>query len=375
MSNIILVQHFSGYPNDDPASVSRLVLYHSDNPMPHRILEQFPEPRVIELIPPAHQQHPAPAIMAGFDFYGFELPPELQSDDDDEASDAESDSSLSSDDCDSALEDSASLSDSDSVSSPAAKAAAADASLAEAAAKAAAAAAAAATAAAEAAEAAAGPGEDLGEAAADGPGGAAADGPGEDVSDGPGEDLGDGPGGAAAHGPGGAATDGPGEDPPFVALFREMEDAEDCEALDTICEEALANYAEDLSLHLDDPNALYLNCPVCYAPVTIDHPSKGLVRDDQVRSLSCGCFGGPDVIKTIVRKAPAKLIKARYISVPINALRNCLHRLEDPHVEELERMVRALINRGTLAVHFPGTTINDVTLAYPTLRNTNMELK
>ncbi|KAK3932648.1 RE1-silencing transcription factor [Frankliniella fusca] len=145
--------------------------------------------------------------------------------------------------------------------------------------------------------------------------------------------------------------------------------------LDTICEEALANYAEDLSLHLDDPNALYLNCPVCYAPVTIDHPSKGLVRDDQVRSLICGCFGGPDVIKTIVRKEPAKLIKARYISVPINALRNCLQRLEDPHVEELERMVRALINRGTLAVHFPGTTINDVTLAYPTLRNINMVRK
>ncbi|KAK3926591.1 DNA primase [Frankliniella fusca] len=165
MSNIIPVQHFSGFPNDDPASVSRiclqcipfcnsfpnwiaitpsyvqfdamvpsalldcnwfyscgicgepcyLVLCHSDNPMPHGVLEQFPEPRVIELIPPAHQQHPAPAIMAGFDFYGFELPLELQSDD--EATDAESDSSLSSDDCDSALEDSASLSDSDSVSS------------------------------------------------------------------------------------------------------------------------------------------------------------------------------------------------------------------------------------------------------------------
>ncbi|KAK3932772.1 putative GPI-anchored adhesin-like protein PGA18, partial [Frankliniella fusca] len=278
---------------------------------------------------------------------------------------------------------------------------------AEAAAKAAAAAAA--TAAAEAAEAAAaaGPGEDLGKAAADGPGedlgdgpgedlgdgpggaaadgpggaaadgpdGAAADGPGGAAADGPGEDVGDGPGEDLGDGPGGAAADGPGEDPPFVALFREMEDAEDCEALDTICEEALANYAEDLSLHLDDPNALYLNCPVCYAPVTIDHPSKGLVRDDQVRSLSCGSFGGPDVIKTIVRKEPAKLIKARYISVPINALRNCLHRLEDPHVEELERMVRALINRGTLAVHFPGTTINDVTLAYPTLRNINMVRK
>ncbi|KAK3924531.1 putative transcriptional regulatory protein YhcZ [Frankliniella fusca] len=110
MSNIILVQHFSGYPNDDPASVSRLVLCDSDNPMPHGVLEQFPEPRVIELIPPAHQQHPAPAIMAGFDFYGFELPLELQSDD--EASDAESDSSLSSDDCDSTLEAA-----SDSVSS------------------------------------------------------------------------------------------------------------------------------------------------------------------------------------------------------------------------------------------------------------------
>ncbi|KAK3908790.1 putative membrane protein ycf78 [Frankliniella fusca] len=188
MSNIILVQHFSGYPNDDPASVSRVStpftcvflanfrvlpvlqcgvrmfpfgfvfnvspsvtpfrigppshlpmsnstqwsllrfstvagftaagfaespatwFYVSDNPMPHWVLEQFPEPRVIELIPPAHQQHPAPAIMAGFYFYGFELPLELQSDD--EASDAESDSSLSSDDCDSALE-----ADSDSVSS------------------------------------------------------------------------------------------------------------------------------------------------------------------------------------------------------------------------------------------------------------------
>ncbi|KAK3911508.1 Rho GTPase-activating protein 25 [Frankliniella fusca] len=155
MSNIILVQHFSGYSNDDPASVSRIclqcipycyafpnwtaitpsfvqfdamvpssllecswfyscgicgeqcyvVLFYSAAPMPHGVLEQFPEPRVIELIPPAHQQHPSPAIMAGFDFEGFELPEDLQSD-------AEESSSSSSDESDSALDESPSLTDS-----------------------------------------------------------------------------------------------------------------------------------------------------------------------------------------------------------------------------------------------------------------------
>ncbi|KAK3915791.1 Nucleolar GTP-binding protein 2 [Frankliniella fusca] len=117
MSNIILVQHFSGYPNDDPASVSRMILCYSAQPMPHGVLEQFPEPRIVELVPAAHHQHPPPAIMAGFDFEGFELPEELQSDEE------ESDSSSSSaEESDSALDDSPSLSDldsdSDSVSSP-----------------------------------------------------------------------------------------------------------------------------------------------------------------------------------------------------------------------------------------------------------------
>ncbi|KAK3924636.1 Bifunctional glutamine synthetase adenylyltransferase/adenylyl-removing enzyme [Frankliniella fusca] len=114
MSNIILVQHFSGFPNDDPASVSRVILFYSAAPMPAGVLEQFPEPRIIELVPPAHQQHPPPAIMAGFDFAGFELPEELQSDEESDLSSEESDGT------DSALEDSPSLSDSDSdsVSSP-----------------------------------------------------------------------------------------------------------------------------------------------------------------------------------------------------------------------------------------------------------------
>ncbi|KAK3925546.1 Capsid protein VP1 [Frankliniella fusca] len=155
MSNIILVQHFSGYPNDDPASVSRICLQcipycysfpnwtaitpsfvqfdamvpaalldcnwfyccgicgepcyfsASAQPMPHGVLEQFPEPRIVELVPAAHHQHPPPAIMAGFDFEGFELPEELQSEEE------ESDSSSSSaDESDSALDDSPSLSDS-----------------------------------------------------------------------------------------------------------------------------------------------------------------------------------------------------------------------------------------------------------------------
>ncbi|KAK3910852.1 Restriction of telomere capping protein 5 [Frankliniella fusca] len=160
MSNIILVQHFSGFPNDDPASVSRIclqcipycysfpnwtaitpsfvqfdamvpsalldcnwfygcgicgepcyvILFYSAAPMPAGVLEQFPEPRIIELVPPAHQQHPPPAIMAGFDFAGFELPEELQSDEESDLSSEESDGT------DSALEDSPSLSDSDSDS-------------------------------------------------------------------------------------------------------------------------------------------------------------------------------------------------------------------------------------------------------------------
>ncbi|KAK3922832.1 MIOREX complex component 2 [Frankliniella fusca] len=79
-------------------------------PMPAGVLEQFPEPRIIELVPPAHQQHPPPAIMAGFDFAGFELPEELQSDEESDLSSEESDGT------DSALEDSPSLSDSDSDS-------------------------------------------------------------------------------------------------------------------------------------------------------------------------------------------------------------------------------------------------------------------
>ncbi|KAK3925293.1 Protein SMG8 [Frankliniella fusca] len=112
MSNIILVQHFSGFPNDDPASVSRVILCYSAAPMPAGVLEQFPEPRIIELVPPAHQQHPPPAIMAGFDFEGFELPADLASDGEDSDSDLSSEES----DEDSALEDSPSLSDS-SVSS------------------------------------------------------------------------------------------------------------------------------------------------------------------------------------------------------------------------------------------------------------------
>ncbi|KAK3918951.1 putative phosphatase [Frankliniella fusca] len=165
MSNIILVQHFSGYPNDDPASVSRIclqcipycysfpnwtaitpsfvqfdamvpsslldcnwfygcgicgepcyvILCSSAAPMPAGVLEQFPEPRLIELVPPAHHPHPPPAIMAGFDFEGFELPADLASDG--EGSDSDSDLSSEESDEDSALEDSPSLSDS-SVSSP-----------------------------------------------------------------------------------------------------------------------------------------------------------------------------------------------------------------------------------------------------------------
>ncbi|KAK3926442.1 Nucleoporin NUP159 [Frankliniella fusca] len=158
MSNIILVQHFSGFPNDDPASVSRIclqcipycyafpnwtaitpsfvqfdsmipaallscnwfyscgicgepcyvILCYSASPMPHGVLEQFPEPRIIELVPPAHQPHPLPAIMAGFDFEGYELPEDLKSDD-------ESEESSDEDESDSALDDSLSLSsDSDS---------------------------------------------------------------------------------------------------------------------------------------------------------------------------------------------------------------------------------------------------------------------
>ncbi|KAK3917067.1 Nucleolar GTP-binding protein 2 [Frankliniella fusca] len=80
-------------------------------PMPHGVLEQFPEPRIVELVPAAHHQHPPPAIMAGFDFEGFELSEELQSDEE------ESDSSSSSaEESDSALDDSPSLSDSDSDS-------------------------------------------------------------------------------------------------------------------------------------------------------------------------------------------------------------------------------------------------------------------
>ncbi|KAK3916079.1 putative phosphatase, partial [Frankliniella fusca] len=162
MSNIILVQHFSGFPNDDPASVSRIclqcipycysfpnwtaitpsfvqfdalipsslldcnwfyscgicgepcyvILCYSAAPMPAGVLEQFPEPRIIELFPPAHQQHPPSAIMAGFDFEGFELPADLASD----GGDSDSDLSSEESDEDSALEDSPSLSDS-SVSS------------------------------------------------------------------------------------------------------------------------------------------------------------------------------------------------------------------------------------------------------------------
>ncbi|KAK3916085.1 Midasin [Frankliniella fusca] len=159
MSNIILVQHFSGFPNDDPASVSRIclqcipycysfpnwtaitpsfvqfdamipaallscnwfyscgicgepcyvILCYSASPMPHGVLEQFPEPRIIELVPPAHQPHPPPAIMAGFDFEGYELPEDLKSDDESEESSDDDDES------DSALDDSLSpSSDSDS---------------------------------------------------------------------------------------------------------------------------------------------------------------------------------------------------------------------------------------------------------------------
>ncbi|KAK3917761.1 polyprotein [Frankliniella fusca] len=89
-----------------------MVLCYSAQTMPHGVLEQFPEPRILELVPAAHHQHPPPAIMAGFDFEGLELPEELQSDEE------ESDSSSSSaDESDSALDDSPSLSDSDSVSS------------------------------------------------------------------------------------------------------------------------------------------------------------------------------------------------------------------------------------------------------------------
>ncbi|KAK3917725.1 Regulatory protein MIG2, partial [Frankliniella fusca] len=106
MSNIILVQHFSGYPNDDPATVSRICL----QCIPY--CYAFPNWTAIT---PSFVQFDAmvPSSLLEcnwfyrFDFEGFELPEDLQSD-------AEESSSSSSDESDSALDESPSLSDSDS---------------------------------------------------------------------------------------------------------------------------------------------------------------------------------------------------------------------------------------------------------------------